>query len=193
MIDLPRGIQLVLASGSPRRVDLLRSVGLEFSTRPADIDESLLPGEPPEEYVLRLSAEKAGTVAGDDAIVIGADTTVEVDGEILHKPVDDDDARRMLLLLSGRIHRVHTGVSVVRGDEVRRSLVTTQVEFSTLADTTIDWYIGTAEPIDKAGGYAIQGAGGALVTRIDGSVSNVIGLPLAETLELVRSAATRFV
>ena len=109
------------------------------------------------------------------------------------EPVDDDDARRMLLLLSGRIHRVHTGVSVVRGDEVRRSLVTTQVEFSTLADTTIDWYIGTAEPIDKAGGYAIQGAGGALVTRIDGSVSNVIGLPLAETLALVRSAATRFV
>jgi nucleoside triphosphate pyrophosphatase len=180
--------RLVLASASPRRADLLRSVGLEFDVVPADIDESVLPGETPTEYVERLSVDKARAVAqrlDAASIVVAADTTVDVDGRILEKPVDDDDARRMLGLLSGRVHLVHTGVTVRGPDGSVSRVVETAVEFVTLSPASIDWYIATAEPFDKAGAYAIQGAGGALVRRLDGSVTNVIGLPLAETLELI--------
>ncbi len=180
--------RLVLASASPRRADLLRSVGLDFEVVPADIDESVLPGETPAEYVERLSVGKARVVAERlDAVstVIAADTTVDVDGQILEKPVDDADARRMLGLLSGRVHLVHTGVTVVGSDGSHSQVVETAVEFVTLSSEVIDWYIATGEPFGKAGAYAIQGAGGALVRRLDGSVTNVIGLPLAETLELI--------
>jgi len=198
MIELPPGLRLVLASASPRRAELLRSVGLEFDVIPADIDESVRPGETPAAYVARLSTEKAGVVAGrvgTDCIVVAADTTVDVDGQILEKPIDDGDAHRMLTLLSGRVHLVHTGVTVVGpsagavdASAARTRVVETAVEFVALSAETIGWYLGTGEPFGKAGGYAIQGAGGALVRRLDGSVTNVIGLPLAETLELVRAS-----
>jgi septum formation protein len=182
------GCRLVLASSSPRRLDLLRSVGLQFEVRPADIDESVAAGEDPISYVRRLSREKAVAVARPGELVIAADTTVEVNGTILGKPADAADARRMLLLLSARTHQVHTGVTVRRDASVETIAVSTAVTFVTLSAATIDWYVGTGEPMDKAGSYAMQGAGGALVERIDGSVSNVIGLPLAETLNLLRSA-----
>lgn len=191
MIELPDGVRLVLASASPRRSELLRSVGLEFEVIPADIDESVLPGESPTAYVARLSAEKAAAVAqrvGSDVIVVAADTTVDIDGLILEKPVDAGDARRMLGLLSGRTHLVHTAVTVLPGSTV---VVETAVEFVELTPETMDWYVATGEPFDKAGGYAIQGAGGALVRRLDGSVTNVIGLPLAETLALISEATPR--
>ncbi len=191
MIELPDGVRLVLASASPRRSELLRSVGLEFEVIPADIDESVLPGESPTAYVARLSAEKAAAVAqrvGSDVIVVAADTTVDIDGLILEKPLDAGDARRMLGLLSGRTHLVHTAVTVLPGSTV---VVETAVEFVELTPETMDWYVATGEPFDKAGGYAIQGAGGALVRRLDGSVTNVIGLPLAETLALISEATPR--
>jgi septum formation protein len=195
VLSLPLGRRIILASASPRRADLLRQVGLEFEVCPADIDESLRDGESPANYVARLSVGKAGEVANTaparlPAIVIGADTTVEVDGEILGKPTDDDDARRMLHRLSAVPHRVRTGVTVMgaarSGVTSRTIVVETTVVFVELDDDTIDWYVRTREPFGKAGGYAIQGAGGALVERIDGSVTNVIGLPLAETLALLR-------
>ncbi|HYN34733.1 MAG TPA: Maf family protein [Ilumatobacteraceae bacterium] len=198
MIELPEGVRLVLASASPRRSELLRSVGLEFEVIPADIDESVRPGETPAGYVTRLSADKAAAVAervGSDVIVVAADTTVDVDGLILEKPVDASDARRMLGLLSGRTHLVHTGVTVLRsvgvgsGKTGRTIVVETAVEFVELTPETVDWYVATGEPFGKAGGYAIQGAGGALVRRLDGSVTNVIGLPLAETLALISERA----
>jgi septum formation protein len=193
MIDIPAGIRLVLASASPRRSELLRSVGLEFDVLPADIDESARPGELPADYVERLSGEKAAVVAGrigEDVIVVAADTTVDVDGQILEKPLDDADARRMLALLSGRPHLVHTAVTVLRSTGRSDSVVvTTAVDFVALTPEIVEWYVATGEPFGKAGAYAIQGAGGALVRRLDGSVTNVIGLPLAETLDLVRKIA----
>jgi septum formation protein len=197
LIELPTDVRLVLASASPRRSELLRSVGLQFDIVPADIDESTLPGEAPSDYVARLSNEKARIVAervGGSSIVIAADTTVDVDGRILEKPMDDADARRMLRLLSGRTHLVHTGVSVVGpgGDgagEDRSStvVVETAVRFVELTDRAIDWYLATGEHSGKAGAYGIQGVAGAFVERLDGSVTNVIGLPLAETLALLSS------
>ena len=194
VVDL-RGHRLVLASASPRRSELLGSVGLQFDIVPADIDESTLPGEAPSDYVSRLSNEKARIVAGrvgGGSIVIAADTTVDVDGRILEKPMDDPDARGMLRLLSGRTHLVHTGVTVSWFPETRAGgtgtttcVVETAVRFVELTDRAIDWYVATGEHVGKAGAYGIQGAAGAFVDRIDGSVSNVIGLPLAETLALL--------
>ncbi len=194
MIQIPSEVELVLASSSPRRSELLRQVGLDFEIRPADIDESVRAGEPPIDYVRRLSIEKAAVVARPGEIVVAADTTVEIEGEILAKPVDGDDARRMLRLLSGRVHRVHTGVTVLtlgqEGEPMASDtqVVHTAVTFVEIDDATLEWYVETGEPDGKAGGYAIQGAGGVLVKRLDGSVTNVIGLPLAETLEMIRLA-----
>lgn len=193
LVDVGR---LVLGSASPRRAQLLTSAGLEFDVFPADIDESAEPGEPPADYVARLSIEKAATIAAEcpGAIIVGADTTVDVDGQILEKPVDDDDLRYMLGLLSGRTHQVHTGVTVSRplGDGCRgveTVVVTTDVTFAELTARDVDWYVATGDGCGKAGGYGIQGAAGAFVERVDGSVTNVIGLPLAETLGLIRRAA----
>ena len=190
-------MRLVLASASPRRSELLRSVGLPFDIVPADIDESTLPGETPSDYVARLSAEKAVVVAEQvdgGVVVVAADTTVDVDGLILEKPIDEPDARRMLRLLSGRTHLVHTGVTVSWFPETRAGgtttcVVETAVRFVELTDRAIDWYLSTGEHLGKAGAYGIQGAAGAFVERIDGSVTNVIGLPLAETLALIAAAA----
>jgi septum formation protein len=197
-LGLPHGVGLVLASASPRRAELLASVGLGFDVVAADIDESVRPGEPPAAYVARLSAEKARVVVdrlGRDVIVVAADTTVDVGDQILEKPVDDDDARRMLGLLSGRTHLVHTGVTVLRsrglesGSTGQTIVVETVVEFAALTPELVEWYVATGEPAGKAGGYAIQGVGAALVRQVQGSVTNVIGLPLAETLDLLRRSA----
>ena len=188
MIHFPDGLRLVLASGSPRRRMLLESAGLDFDVVPADIDETPLDGESSTEYVLRVGAEKAAAVAGPDRIVLAADTTVEIDDRILAKPVDDEDARRMLHLLSGNVHRVHTGIAVSVGGATRQRLVTTEVVFVDLTEEAIDWYVATGEPRDKAGAYAIQGRAAAFVQSVNGSVTNVVGLPLAETRALLRSS-----
>jgi septum formation protein len=156
--------------------------------RPARTDESVLPGEAPRDYVLRVAREKARAVAGD--VVLAADTAVVLRGEVLGKPGGAEDARRMLRALSGTAHEVLTGVCVRRA-AVRLELaqvVATAVRFAPLAPAAIEWYVRTGEPLDKAGAYAIQGAGGAFVLGVDGSVSNVVGLPLAETAELLRRA-----
>ena len=176
--------RLVLASGSPRRRELLAQLGLTFDVVPADIDETPQPGERALALVRRLAAAKARAVDGDP--VLAADTIVEVDGEILGKPVDDADARRMLARLSARSHRVHTGVALRAGERVEVEVVTTIVTFVPLTPGAVDWYLGTGEPFDKAGAYAIQGAGGVFVDTIRGSVSNVVGLPLTTVARLLR-------
>jgi septum formation protein len=183
------GPALVLASGSPRRSKLLRSIGLDFTVRAADVDETERPGESPIEYVERVALAKAlagveliGSGEADQAAVLAADTTVDVDAAVLAKPLDDDDARRMLRLLSGRTHQVHTAVVGWHAGSTHAVTATTDVTFVDLTEQTIDWYLSIGEHLDKAGAYGMQSAGGALVRRIEGSPSNVIGLPLAETI-----------
>jgi septum formation protein len=187
-------VRLVLASGSPRRRELLALLGVPFDVIPVDLDESARPGESPHDLVRRLAIDKAGSVAVSDldvidvidVVVLAADTTVEVAGEILGKPVDADDARRMLRSLSARTHQVHTAVAVRRGVRTEHDIVTTFVTMSPMTEASIEWYVATGEPFDKAGAYAIQGAGGAFVTAIEGSASNVVGLPLTTVVELLR-------
>jgi septum formation protein len=174
---------LVLASGSPRRRELLAQLGLAFAVVVPDVDETPRSGERPVELVRRLALAKVAAVDGDP--VLAADTTVEVDGEILGKPVDADDARRMLRRLSGRAHKVHTGVAVRADERVGAEVVTTIVTFVPLQPVVIEWYVGTGEPLDKAGAYAIQGAGGVFVEAVRGSVSNVVGLPLTTVARLL--------
>lgn len=179
------GAGIVLASGSPRRRELLAQLGLQLTIAVPDVDESPLAGEAPIPYVHRLAVAKAHAVtAGPRMTVIAADTTVDLDGEILAKPVDADDARGMLRRLSGVTHQVHTGVALRLGERTVAETVTTTVTFAPLSDAAIDWYVGTGEPLDKAGAYAVQGAGGAFVERVDGSVSNVVGLPLHAVVRL---------
>lgn len=182
---------LILASASPRRQQLLRSIGAMFAVEPADVDESERPGEPAVEYVSRVALAKANTIADRSGlrsvVVLAADTTVDVDGTILAKPLDDDDARRMLRLLAGRTHLVHTAVVCRHAGGVASTTVTTGVTFTPLADADIEWYLSLGEHGDKAGAYGMQGAAGAFVARLDGSPSNVIGLPLAQTIALLRA------
>jgi septum formation protein len=175
--------RLVLASGSPRRRQLLTQLGLPFTVVPADVDETPLPGEAPLELVRRLAGAKAAAVDGDP--VLAADTIVEVDGEILGKPGDAAGARHMLTRLSGRSHHVHTGVALRVGERVAVEVVTTEVTFVALTPDAIEWYLATGEPFDKAGAYAIQGAGGVFVESIHGSASNVVGLPLTAVAALL--------
>jgi septum formation protein len=178
-------VRLVLASGSPRRRELLTQLGLTFDIVSPDIDETELPGEDPVAYVRRLAVAKAHAVdAPADALVIAADTTVDLGGDILAKPIDAADAATMLRRLSARTHRVHTGVALRRGDTCVHEVITSFVTFVPLTPATIDWYVGTGEPLDKAGAYAVQGAGGVLVQRVRGSVSNVVGLPLHAVVRL---------
>ncbi|HZB40193.1 MAG TPA: Maf family protein [Ilumatobacter sp.] len=189
---------LVLASSSPRRQELLRGLGIDFTVVPADVDESHLPDEKPTDYVERVARDKAMAVvaklpegAAGDVVVLAADTTVDVDGDVLGKPLDDDDARRMLRCLSGRSHQVHTAVVAWRMSGLQTATVSTDVTFVDLDDATTEWYLATGQHRDKAGAYGMQGAAGALVERIDGSPSNVIGLPLAETVALLRRCGVR--
>jgi septum formation protein len=177
---------LTLASASPRRRELLEQLGFRPRIRPADTDESPIPGEPPRSYVLRVARDKARAVDGE--VVLAADTAVVLGNEILGKPRDADDARRMLRALSGVVHEVLTGVCVRRGAEEHSAVVAAQVRLDPLDPLRIDWYVATGEPMDKAGAYAIQGIAGAFVRELHGSVSNVVGLPLAETLELLQRA-----
>lgn len=182
-------LRFVLASASPRRRELLADLGLAFKVRPADIDESVQPGESGPVYVERLARAKALAVADTDELVLAADTTVDLDGDLLGKPVDADDARSLMRRLSDSTHHVHTGVAAVivsdDGPHVASTVVTTAVTFAPVPDEWIDWYIDTGEPFDKAGGYGMQGAAAIFVHRIDGSPSNVIGLPLDAVATLV--------
>ncbi|MDQ3011267.1 MAG: Maf family protein [Acidobacteriota bacterium] len=181
--------KLILASASPRRSELLRAAGIEFIVRVADIDETILADESPEEYVLRLSREKAQAVAQatvpECEWVLGADTTVVVNGEIAGKPVDAEDARRMLQMLSGQWHEVLTGVSLVGGDQTLSEVAVTRVKFAELTDAEIDWYVATGEPMDKAGAYGIQGYASRFVESIEGSYSNVVGLPVQTVYQML--------
>ena len=178
---------LVLASRSPRRRELLAGLGIRLEIRPAEIDETVGRGEPPEAYVARVARQKARAVDGQ--VVLGADTVVVVGGEILGKPRDPADAARMLRSLSGTTHRVLTAVCVRRTApppaSEREVTVSTAVRFRPLGEEEIAWYVGTGEPLDKAGAYAVQGLGGSLVEAVEGSVSGVVGLPLAESLALL--------
>jgi septum formation protein len=179
---------VVLASRSPRRVELLKQLLADFTVLPADIDETPHSHEDPVSYVKRLAIEKARAVymaSNSSAIVIGADTTVDLDGHIFGQPVDDNDAREMLRRLSGTTHKVHTGVAVVSvaGEEVE--VVSSSVTFLELQPEMIEWYIGTGESAGKAGSYAIQGHGSAFVASSAGSMTNIIGLPLEETARLL--------
>jgi septum formation protein len=179
---------LVLASQSPRRSEILRQAGIEFAVRAAAVDESVIPGESPAGYVQRLAAAKAHAIeAADDETVLGADTTVVIDGEILGKPEDAADARRMLARLSGRRHEVLTGICLRRGGEAVRDCATTGVVFAALSDAEIDRYVASGEPMDKAGAYAIQGLASKFVERIEGDYFNVMGLPVALVYRLLRT------
>ena len=184
-------LTIVLASRSPRRVELLHRLVSDFIVMPADLDETPHPQEDPVAYVQRLALQKARAVylaSAATSVVVGADTTVDLNGDILGQPIDDDDARRMLQLLSGTTHRVHTGVAVVsnRGEQVK--VVSSDVTFMPISPQMLAWYIGTGESAGKAGSYAIQGHGSALVASFTGSMSNIVGLPLAETATLLASA-----
>lgn len=181
---------IVLASASPRRSELLESAGIRFSVVSGDIDETPFPGEEPIAHVLRLAEGKAGEVARRTAgrFYIGADTIVLCDGEIMGKPADNADATRMLKKLSGRVHQVITGFAVLdsqSGTVVCRS-VATDVKFKPLTDVEISAYVATGCPLDKAGAYAIQGGAAYMVERIDGSYTNVVGLPLCEVVTLLK-------
>jgi len=159
----------------------LTAAGISFEVLAADIDETPYPNETPAAYVERLAIDKARAVLAlrPGARVLGADTTVTIDGEILGKPVDAGDAARMLRKLSGRPHDVHTGVAVASATGVHSDVETTRVWFAPMTDEDISWYVGTGEPVDRAGAYAIQGFASRFIPRIEGSYSNVVGLPVA--------------
>lgn len=180
---------LVLASASPRRSELLASVGVEAQVVPADIDETVRPGEAPDGYVSRLSYEKAAAIADRaemaDRLVIGADTVVVLGDEIMGKPSSIDDARRMITSLSGTDHVVLTGVAIVRGGRHEGVVARTTVSFRDLDRDDVETYLSTSEYKGKAGAYAIQGHGALLVSSIDGMYPNVVGLPLVEVDELL--------
>jgi septum formation protein len=172
---------LILASRSPRRSELLTAAGISFEVLAADIDETPHANEAPAAYVERLARDKARAVLAlrPGARVLGADTTVTIDGGILGKPVDEADAVRMLRMLSGRAHDVHTGVALASAAGVGSAVDTTRVWFSHMTDEDISWYVATGEPVDRAGAYAIQGFASRFIPRIEGSYSTVVGLPVA--------------
>lgn len=183
-------LRVVLASASPRRLQLLRAAGVEVEVRPADVDEAQQAGESARDMVIRLARAKAATVSamphGATETVVAADTTVVVDGRVLAKPASADEARAMLAELAGRAHDVLTGWCVRHGAQERSAVVATEVRFRPLTPDEIEAYIATGEPFDKAGGYGIQGAGGALVDTVSGSYPNVVGLPVREVLAAIR-------
>jgi len=172
---------LILASRSPRRSELLAAAGFAFEVLAADIDETPRAGEAPEAYVERLAIEKARAVLAwrPSAVVLGADTTVTIDGLILGKPESERDATDMLRRLSGRRHDVFTGVAVASAAGVQSAVERTRVWFHPMTDEDISWYVASGEPVDRAGGYAIQGLASRFIPRIEGSYTNVVGLPVA--------------
>jgi septum formation protein len=174
---------LVLASRSPRRREILRQAGIPFVVRPMDVDETPLPDEPARDYVVRVAREKANAAAADltvdGEIVLGADTTVVIQGEILGKPLDAADARRMLHLLAGQRHEVLTGICLRSDSRIVEDRAETSVWFAPLSSQEIDDYAASGEPVDKAGAYAIQGLASKFIQRIEGCYFNVMGLPVA--------------
>ncbi|HEX9201901.1 MAG TPA: Maf family protein [Acidobacteriaceae bacterium] len=208
MSELPS--RLILASSSPRRRELLTQAGYTFTVEAADVDESVSPGESPADYVRRLAEEKAQAVFARHAessgapsmtassswvgsndlslIVLGADTTVMLDGEILAKPADASDAKRMLRRLSGRTHEVLTGVAAATRAGVVSAVESTSVTFSEIPEVELDFYCATHEPMDKAGAYGIQGYAARWIPRIDGDYFNVMGLPIARVVRLIEAA-----
>jgi septum formation protein len=182
-------LPLVLASASPRRAELLRAAGIPFEVAVADVDESQHPGEDAETYVRRVAAAKAARVAASHPgrLVLGADTTVVLDGEVLGKPRDGTEATSMLQRLSGRSHRVLTGLCLIApAGRIQITVAATTVEFLPLDAAQIADYVATGEPMDKAGAYAIQGGAGRFVRRVDGELANVVGLPISVVTELLR-------
>jgi septum formation protein len=178
--------RVILASQSPRRRELLTLIGIRHEVRPADIDESYRPGEQPRAHALRLAREKATRIPDRDAVVIGSDTIVVVDGDVLGKPADDAEAAAMLRRLSGRAHTVITAVAVAWQGRVAADAESVEVAFHPLSDEQIRGYIATREPMDKAGAYGIQGYGATIVSRVDGDYFAVMGLPLQRMVLLMR-------
>ncbi len=182
---------IILASASPRRQELLAQIGVRFHRQVAEVDETWLPGEAPAAYVARVALEKARAIGGqlgDDGMpVLGADTAVVVDDRVLGKPVNAAHGREMLGMLSGRRHRVLSAVALVRGGREEACVSESSVWFRSLSASEIDAYWRSGEPCDKAGGYAIQGIGAIFVERLEGSYSGVMGLPLFETARLLRA------
>jgi septum formation protein len=184
------GNRIILASGSPRRRELLELLGARFEVRPAPDEEPPHPGEAPAAYAVRAARAKAEAVAAihPRAPVLASDTVVEIDRRVLGKPCSTAEAAAMLRLLSGRTHRVHTALALVVAGRCRSLLDTAEVRFAPVDEVTLAWYIGTGEPMDKAGAYAVQGAGGVLVESVVGSPQTVVGLPLHRLPELFRAS-----
>lgn len=180
-------MELVLASGSPRRSELLRLLGLEFRVVVPDVDESRLPDEEPDHYVERVARMKAEAASHPDAVVLAADTTVVYEGRVMGKPRHPAEARAMLARLSGQIHAVFTGVAVRSDGTVTSDVDRSLVRMTEMTDDEIARYVDSGEPIDKAGAYALQGLGGMFVEWVEGSPSNVIGLPLHLVVRLLRA------
>jgi septum formation protein len=187
-------VSVVLASGSPRRRQLLELIGIQHVVSPSNIDESMRPRETPPRHARRLAREKASTVAKrhPDSIIVAADTIVVVNRKVLGKPADVADARRMLSMLSGREHTVITAVAVARGSVLRSAVEEVRVRFRRLRPDEIDAYIATGEPMDKAGAYGIQGFGATIVERVEGDYFAVMGLPLARLVSLLRAVGARY-
>ncbi len=181
-------MRLILASSSPRRAELLHAAGFEFDVVAPTVDERIEPRESPAAYVERLAHAKAFAVSREKpgAVVLGADTTVVLDGRMLGKPADEREAEDMLAALSGRVHDVLTGVAVWRGTQRVGEVAVTRVRFLQLAPDEVAWYVASGEPRDKAGAYAIQGLAARFVDSIEGSYSNVVGLPVATVYRLLR-------
>ena len=184
-------MRVILASASPRRQELLSLLLEEFDCCSADIDETPISDELPEDYVLRMAVEKASAFRNERGVIIGSDTVVVLSGNILQKPVSVEDARGMLSALSGQTHQVMTAVAIMIDAELMTTVSITEVTFATLETPLIEAYLATDEPWDKAGAYGIQGIAGSFVRRINGSYSSVVGLPLCETRELLEGAGIR--
>lgn len=186
-------MRLILASASPRRSELLAAARIPFEVRPVDVDESPLEGEDPAAYVVRVARDKAAAFGAlsPDTLVLAADTTVVVDGEILGKPADASDAARMLRLISGRWHEVLSGVAFRHPGEEGSLVDSSRVHVQPLSEDEIRWYVETGEPFGKAGAYAIQGLASRFIDRIEGSYSNVVGLPISRVYEGLRGLGFR--
>ena len=187
-------VRVILASGSPRRRQLLELIGIEHEVMPSNIDETLRPRETPRRHAERLAREKASAIATREPgkITIAADTIVVVNRKVLGKPRDEDDARRMLSMLSGREHTVITAVAVARGRKLRSAVEEVKVKFRRLREDDIEAYIATGEPMDKAGAYGIQGFGATIVESVNGDYFSVMGLPLARLVTLLRDLGVRY-
>ena len=185
---------MILASQSPRRRELLALVGIPHEVRPADIDETYLPGEPPRDHAERLAREKTAAIAAaePDALVIGSDTIVVVDGDVLGKPAEAEEAERMIARLAGRTHTVMTGVAVAWRGQTRSAVEEVDVTFHPLSAREIAEYVATREPMDKAGAYGIQGYGATIVARVDGDYFAVMGLPLQRLVRLLGDVGIRY-